>query len=120
MIEQMKELPANVVGFRATGIITKEEFDTILIPAVDKVADATGTINYLFVLDSDVSNMTAGAWYDDMKVGLKHLLEWRKIAIASDQEGVNNVTDIAKHLMPGEVRSFVLSEVEEAIGWLAE
>ncbi len=119
MIEQMKELPANVIGFRATGKITKEEFDTVLIPAVDKVADTTGEINYLFVLETDVSNMSAGAWYDDMKVGLKHLLHWRKIAIASDQGGVNKVTDIAKHVMPGEVRSFTLSEIDEAVNWLA-
>lgn len=119
MIEQMKDLPTNVVGFRATGKITKEEFDTVLIPAVDKVADTTGEINYLFVLETDVSNMSAGAWYDDMKVGLKHLLHWRKIAIASDQGGVNKVTDIAKHVMPGEVRSFTLSEIDEAVNWLA-
>lgn len=119
MIEQMKDLPANVVGFRATGKVTKEEFDTILIPAVDKVADATGKINYLFVLDTDVSNMSAGAWYDDMKVGLKHLMQWRKIAIASDQSGVNSFTDIAKHVMPGEVRAYTISQINEAAQWLA-
>lgn len=119
MIEQMKDLPPNVVGFHCTGNITKEEYDTILIPAVDKLADATGKINYLFVLDTDISNMSAGAWYDDLKVGLKHLLQWRKMAIVTDQKGVNKVTDMAAHVLPGEVRSFTISQLEAAKQWVA-
>ncbi len=101
MIEQIKDLPANVVGFKATGKVTKEDYDTILIPAVDKVADSTGHLRYLFVLDTDVSQLSAGAWYDDLKLGVKHLLQWKKIAIVSDQPYVNKFTDIAGHVMPG-------------------
>lgn len=120
MIEQLNDMPENVVGFKATGKITKEEFDTVLIPAVDKLADETGKIRYLFVLDTDISNMSAGAWYDDMKVGIKHLLQWKKIAIVTDQPGVNKFTDIAAHVMPGEVRSYKIAELETAKRWLGE
>lgn len=119
MIEQIKDLPATVVGFRATGKVTKEEYDTVLLPAVDRLADATGKINYLFVLDTDISNMTAGAWYDDLKVGLQHLLQWRKMAIVSDQPAVNKVTDISAHIMPGEVKSFKIAELEAAKAWVS-
>lgn len=119
MIEQLNDLPENVVGFKASGKVTKDEYDTILIPVVDKMADATGKINYLFVLDTDISNLSAGAWYDDIKVGLKHLFQWHKIAIVSDQKGVNKFTDIFGHLMPGEVKSFMLAELETAKTWLA-
>jgi len=120
MIEQLTDLPINAVGFRATGTVTKEEFDTILLPAVDKLANNTGNINYVFVLDTDVSNMTAGAWYDDLKMGLQHLLQWRKIAIVSDQEKVNNATAMAGPLMPGEVRAFTIAQLEDAKKWVAE
>ena len=119
MIEQLQDLPANVVGFRATGKITKEEYDTILIPAVDRLADATGKINYLFVLDTDVSNLSAGAWYDDLMVGVKHLLQWRKMAIVSNQPSVNKFTDIAGHIMPGDVKSFTINQIDAAKAWVA-
>jgi hypothetical protein len=120
MIEQLKDLPANVAGFRASGKVTKEEYDTILIPAVDKLADNTGKINYLFVLDTDISNLSVGAWYDDLKVGLKHLLQWRKMAIVSDQEMVNKGTAMAAPMLPGEVKAFTMTDMEYAKKWVAE
>ncbi len=120
MIEQIQDLPANVVGFRGTGKITKNEYDSSLLPAVDMLADSTGSLRYLFVLDSDVSNISTGAWYDDIKVGLEHLLQWKKIAIVSDQKYVNKFTQVFGTVMPGEVRAFTLSELDEAKKWVAE
>jgi hypothetical protein len=120
MIEQISGLPENIVGFKATGKVSKEEYDTILIPAVDKLANDTVKIRYLFVLDTDISNMSAGAWYDDLKVGLKHLLYWKKIAIVSDQPGVNKITDISSFVLPGEVKSFTIKELVIAKQWLSE
>jgi hypothetical protein len=119
MIEQLKDLPANVVGFRGSGKITKEEYDRILIPAIRKLADRTGKINYLFILDTDISNISAGAWYDDLKVGLSHLLQWRKIAIVSDQDTVNRFSEITGHLLPGEVRAFPIKDLGPAKQWVA-
>jgi hypothetical protein len=119
MIEQIENLPENVVGFRASGKVTKDEYDTILIPAVDKQANETGKLRYLFVLDTDVSNLTGGAWYDDIKMGLKHLLQWKKIAIVSDQKGVNKFTNVFGHVMPGEVKAFTIAELATAKTWLS-
>ena len=118
MIEQIKNLPANVVGFRGT--ITKEEYDRVLIPAIDRLAAQTGKINYLFVLDTDVSNISAGAWYDDLKVGMSHLSQWRKIAIVSNQPNVNRFTGIVGHVLPGEVKTFTLQELAAAEKWVAQ
>jgi hypothetical protein len=119
MLQQMNDLPAHVVGFRASGKVTKEDYDTVLIPAVDKLAKETGKINYVFVLDTDISNLNLGALYDDVKVGLKHLLQWHKMAIVTDQPGVNKFTDMAGHMLPGEVRSYTISELEAAKQWAA-
>ena len=38
MIEIINELPENVVGFRATGKVTKDDYEKILMPAVDAQA----------------------------------------------------------------------------------
>lgn len=35
MIEIMNDLPENVVGFRAMGKVTKEDYESVLMPAVD-------------------------------------------------------------------------------------
>ncbi|MBC7552892.1 MAG: STAS/SEC14 domain-containing protein [Taibaiella sp.] len=119
MIEQLKDVAADVVGFRATGQITKEDFDNVLLPAVNALAERKGDIKYMLILDTDISNLTPGAWFDDIKMGLMHLLKWRKMAIVTDQPGVNKMTDMAAHILPGEVKSYTIAETEEAKKWLA-
>ena len=115
----MNDLPAHVVGFRASEHVTKADYDTILIPAVDKLAKEKGKINYVFVLETDIKNLDLGALYDDLKVGLKHLLQWHKMAIVTDKPGVNKFTDMAGYVIPGEVRSYTISELEAAKKWAA-
>ena len=81
MLQQMNELPTNVVGFSATGKVTVNDYETVLIPAVDKLVNKTGKINYLFVLDTDISDFNLGALMDDAKFGIKYFGKWHKIAI---------------------------------------
>jgi hypothetical protein len=38
-------------------------------------------INYLLYLDTDLNNITAGAWAKDAILGLKHLFKWNKVAV---------------------------------------
>ena len=119
MITEIPHLPPNVVGFKATGKVTRADFDGVLIPAVDAEAKKQGTLNYLLVLDTDISNMSAGAWVADITMGLKHFSQWRKMAIVSNHDGVNKVTDLSDPVLPGMVKSFTIAQTREAILWLA-
>lgn len=62
MITQIKEIPANMVAFRATGDVTKEDFEKVVFPAVDAVVKRTGELNYLLLLETGSKNFTMGAW----------------------------------------------------------
>lgn len=119
MLQKMTDLPSNVVGFRATGKVTSHDYETVLLPAVDKQVEKTDKLNYLFVLDTDISDFNIGALMNDAKAGIKYFTKWNKIAIVSDQNGVNKFTDAFGHLLPGHTRSFTLSQLEEAKQWIA-
>jgi len=119
MLTQINDLPSHVVGFSASGKVDKHDYDTVLIPAVNKLADKTGAINYLFILNTDISNFTMGAITDDLKIGLKQFFRWHKIAIVSDQEGVNKFTDMIGTVIHGEVKSYTKSQLSEARAWVA-
>ncbi|HVX01373.1 MAG TPA: STAS/SEC14 domain-containing protein [Candidatus Babeliaceae bacterium] len=119
MLQQITDLPPTVVGFRATGKVTSQDYETVLLPAVDKQVKETDKLNYLFVLDTDISDFNIGALMDDAKAGIKYYGKWHKIAIVSDQNGVNKFTDIFGHLLPGQTRSFTLSQLDEAKKWVA-
>lgn len=119
MIELIKDLPTHVVGFRASGKVNKSDYENVLIPAVDHLAKTFGKINFLLLLDTDVSNFTFGAWVDDALIGVKYFTKWHKIAIISDKDAIKKFTDIFGHLIPGESRGFKITDLDEAITWVA-
>lgn len=119
MIEKIKDLPANMVGFRSTGEVTKDDFD-LVISEVGKIVETTGKLNYLLFLDNSPADFTAGAWLQDAFLGIKHLTKWNRAAIVSDSDAVIKFTDVFSLLMPGEFKGFHKKDYREAINWTSE
>lgn len=119
MIEQIKNLPPNMVGFRSSGEVTKEDFDVVL-DEVKKIVDKTGKLNYLLFLDNSPADFTLGAWMQDALLGLKNITKWNRAAIVTDSEAVIKFTNVFSLLMPGEFKGFHKSEMPHAVDWVAE
>lgn len=117
MITIIPEAPENVAAFSAIGEVTKENFENLVIPHVKKKVEEFGELNYLLYLDTDLGNITPGAWLEDMLLGLKNLTNWNRAAIVTDQKGVQNFTDIFSVLMPGEFKSFPKENLYNALYW---
>ena len=120
MLELIKDLPEHVVGVRATGDVHKEDLETVLIPALDAQVEKFDAIYYLLLLETDIKNWDLGAWISDAKAGIKNLTKWTKIAVVTDQEGVQKFTDLFSKVTPGEARGYALNELETAKAWLAQ
>ncbi|MDP9960798.1 STAS/SEC14 domain-containing protein [Chryseobacterium lathyri] len=117
MITIIPEAPENVAAFSATGDVTKEDFENLVIPHVKEKVDQFGELNYLLYLDTDLDNFTMGAWLQDAFLGLKNLTKWNRTAIVTDKEGVQNFTEIFSVLMPGEFKSFPKENLYNALYW---
>jgi len=121
MLQFINDLPENIIGIHAVGEVTKEDIDTVLIPRLDDLVKRQGEINYLLVLETNAQNFTAGAWFNDVKVGLKHFTKWKKVAVATDQKSVEwFTTNIFKYMIPGEAQGFSLDNLEDAVKWISE
>ncbi len=114
------EAPENVAAFRATGEVTKRDYETILIPTIDKLVAKQNEINFLLVVDTSITNFTIGAFMKDLAVGLKHFTKWRKMAIVSESTGINTFTDLFSYVAPGEAKGFTHDETEAAMRWVSE
>ena len=123
MVERIDGLPAGVIGYRATGKLTKDEYEALMAP-IDELLDAGGPVNLLFVIDDGFSGLDLGAVWDDVKagasVGLKHRSAWRKMAVVTEKDWIRNGAAAFAWLSPGELRVFDLAEEAEATAWLAE
>ncbi|WP_419868399.1 SpoIIAA family protein [Chryseobacterium sp. CT-SW4] len=117
MITIIPEAPQNVAAFNATGEVTKEDFENLVFPRVKEKVDQFDELNYLLYLDTDLNNFTTGAWWQDALLGLKNLTKWNRTAIVTDNDGVQNFTDIFSVLMPGEFKSFPKENLYNALYW---
>lgn len=108
-----------MVGFKATGEVTKEDFENVVMPAVKSLVAKQGELNYLLLIDTELKNFTAGAWWQDALLGIKNLTKWRRAAIVSDSSGISAFTNIFSVVVPGEFKGFKPSELDDAIHWVS-
>ncbi len=119
MIEEIKGLPDHVFGVKVTGEVTEADLKDVLLPGLQRLSDTHGAIQYLLHLETDVENFTAGAWVQDLLAGIKHLTEWKKIAVVTPEEGVRKFTEAFSVLAPGESRGFGPDRLDEAKAWVS-
>lgn len=119
MIVQIPDVPNNMVGFRADGEVTKEDFEMVK-EEVAQLVEKTGKLNYLLFLDNSPKDFTLGAWLQDALLGISNITKWNRAAIISDSEAVIKFTDVFSKLMPGEFRGYSKTEYAKAVNWVSE
>jgi hypothetical protein len=120
MIETIPDLPERVLGFTAKGTVTADDYESIIVPAVEARFDRQDKVRLLYHLGEDFSGFEAAAMWDDTKVGLKHLTGWERIAVVSDVEWIRAGMKVFGFVMPGHVRVFHNRELAEAKRWISE
>jgi len=118
MIRFLKDLPPGVLGIALTGDITKEQYDQVY-PKIEELAKTHDEINYLLRVETPVKNITAGVWWDDFKLAMKHFKKWHRVAIVTDEKMVDNLADTFGFAYPGESKTFTLAQYPEAVNWIA-
>ena len=121
MIERMDDVPAGVIGLRATGKLSKDDYVSVLEPALKEATDS-GEARALFVLP-DFDGLEPGAWIEDVKTGLKveitNRSAWKKLAFVSGVDWVSKSTRLFTWAMPGELKVFEMDELDKAREWIA-
>lgn len=119
MFRFLNNLPEDTIGLEVDGKVTKEAYDQMIVPRMEEFARRQGEINYIIVLKSGLDSFTAGVWWEDFKMAIKHFTKWRKVAIVTDQPAVRTMTNIFGFTFPGKHRLFTLAELDEAISWIS-
>jgi hypothetical protein len=120
MIEQILDLPANVLGFRAKGTVTGADYEAVIIPAVSAMLSKYAKVRLLYHLGEDFSGFEMAALWEDTKVGLKHLASWERVAVVTDVDWIRTAMKAFGFLLHGRFRLFHNSELDAAREWLRE
>jgi hypothetical protein len=122
MIEVLDGMPEGVIGLRATGHVTGEEYKDVLLPAMKEQVEG-GEVRLVFVLGPGFERFEAGALAQDTKagvtLGLGHLHAWKRCALVTDEDWILKAWHAFAWMAPGEVATFGLDEVNAAAEWAA-
>ncbi len=118
MIELIPDIADNVVALKGTGKITGDDYEQVIIPAIEKKLKTYDKIRMFVQLTPTFSGFDAKAMWDDARVGLKNLSHFEKIALVTDTEWITQSFKIFGVMTPGEVKVFSNEQFDEAKTWI--
>ena len=118
MIEMLAGFPENVLAVACHGRVTREDYDGVLIPAVDAALASHARLRLYYEIARDFEGIDAGAVLEDVKVGVEHIARWERMAVVSDVEWIRNTIRAFGFLLPGRVGVFHLGEADRARAWI--
>jgi hypothetical protein len=118
VLETLRDLPAGVDGIRATGTVTKEDYDTVLRPLLE-VAHRGRRIRLLYQFAPEFRGFTPGAGLEDVRLGLKYLRLFERCAVVSDVGWIRDGVRLLGTMMPCPVKVFGNAQWREAVDWVS-
>ena len=120
MIEVMTDLPDRVLGLKASGQVSADDYKTVLVPAIEQKLTQHAKARLLYVLGDDFEGYTSGAAWEDAKVGMKHLTSFERVAVVTDVDWIEKMIKAFGFALPGDVRVFDDDDLDEARIWISE
>ncbi len=119
MIRLLRDMPAGVLGIEAIDDVEKEDYQNVLVPAVETALAEHGKLRLVYVLGHEFDEYEGEAVWEDLKLGVRHPTSFERVAIVTDARWAGPAIKIFSVLMPGQARAFPLAQLEAAKAWAA-
>lgn len=118
MIEVMPESEGNLLVFRITEKLNDDDYMSVLVPKWEELAKKYGKGRVLVHIDESYRGIDLKVLWHDAKFGVKHRRDFTKMALVGGPKWLETVAKMSACMMPGEVRTFPESQLQEALGWV--
>jgi hypothetical protein len=118
MITIRTDLPEHVLGASASGMVTGQDYETVLVPAIEAHLKNHDKVRALIVLGPEFEGFEGGAMWDDAKLGLRKV-GWERLAVVTDHGHIRTLINTFKFMIPGDVKTFELAQLDNATTWVA-
>ena len=119
MIETLTTTRSDMVALEAVGTVTKEDYQTVIVPLFEAAYAAGTKLRFLYCFGSRFEGFSPAAAWEDFKVGMRFVNVLQRCAVVSDAGWIRSMTSMVGSMLPCPVRVFPLSERDEAMNWLA-
>jgi hypothetical protein len=119
MLEIVEDMPGNILAIKASGEVTAEDYETVMVPAVEGKLKKFDKVRMLYEIGPEMSGFSAGAMWQDTKVGMSHLFSFEKIAVVTDHAWLANAVRAFGFMVPCPVKVFSNEEQDAAKSWIS-
>jgi hypothetical protein len=120
MIRLLGGMPDGVLGLEAVDDVEKEDYENVILPAVDEAIARHGKVRLVYVLGREFDEYEGEAVWEDLKLGVREPTSFERIAVVTDARWAAPAIKVFSVLWPGQARAFPLAELEGAKRWAAE
>ena len=117
VIERINGLADGVIGMRAIGTFTVDDYVESIEPEVDRLEAADIELRLLLHLGPQFDGFGAGEW-SDLTKELRHT-PFHKGAVVTDDGHIRTGVAVLRWALHGDVRSFPNDEFDRAAAWVA-
>jgi hypothetical protein len=118
MLEILPESQGNILGIRASGKLTDNDYKTVLIPRLETIIREQGKARVLCHMDEDFHGWDMEALWDDAQFGVAHRHDFEKFAVAGGSRWVEWGAKLGALFMKTELRTFPSDQLQEAWDWI--
>lgn len=119
MIERLNQFPDNICAFVCHGHVTREDYTTVLVPAVEAAFEKHDKLRLYYETGTDFTGIDPSAVWQDTATGLSHFFSWERIAVVTDVDWIRNTFQFFTFLMPAPMKMFSSDQADEARRWIA-
>lgn len=117
MIERIAGLPEGVIGMRAVGVFTVDDYAAHIEPELARVGTSGARLRLLLHLGPQFSGFGEGAWGDLTKE--LRATRFHRGAVVTDDPKVRVGVAVLRFRLRGQVRTFPNAQFDRAVSWVA-
>jgi hypothetical protein len=118
VIQAIDDLPDGVVGIRAVGQFTIDDYCAVIEPEVERLAEAHQQLRLLLFLGPQFTGFGEGAW-GELTDEIRHT-HFHRGAVVTDDGHIRTGLNLLKWALHGHVRTFQNHEYDHAVEWVAD
>ncbi|MGK7879561.1 MAG: STAS/SEC14 domain-containing protein [Crocosphaera sp.] len=119
MIKFLKVKNNRVLALEAEGKVTGDDYQLVIIPALEDQLKQYQKIRLLYELGNQFSGFDFLAIWRDAKLGLTHWSDFEKIALVSDIQWIRIVTKVLGSVLPYPLKVFHNNQLAQAKQWIS-
>jgi hypothetical protein len=119
MIRLLSDMPTGVLGLEAVDDVEREDYENVIVPAVEAALAEHGKVRLVYVLGPEFDEYEGDAVWEDIKLGVRHATSFDRMAIVTDARWAGPALKVFSVLWPGKARAFPLAELDAAKRWAA-